>query len=82
MQFARRKNIGYLYAIEQGATQVYETDDDDELISTDPLNMPTFAAMEYIVYNASGGVSNTHFEMTCQTMRLVEGLNGLAEKYK
>lgn len=30
-----RKNIGYLYAIEHGATLIYETDDDNVIISDD-----------------------------------------------
>lgn len=34
-----RKNIGYLYAIEHGATIIYDTDDDNEpLDGLDPLN--------------------------------------------
>ncbi|CAL5224033.1 g6654 [Coccomyxa viridis] len=49
-----RKNIGYLYAIEHGATQVYETDDDNELIAKQPLKLPTFEGLQYYVYNATG----------------------------
>ncbi len=47
----RRKNLGYLWAIQHGATVVYETDDDNELKSAQP---PTLANLEYYVYNASG----------------------------
>lgn len=50
----RRKNIGYLYAIQHGATEVYETDDDNELKSPETLRLPTFEGMEYYVYNATG----------------------------
>ena len=58
MWLHRRKNIGYLYAIEHGATQVYETDDDNELIAKQPLMLPTFEGLQYYVYNATGAVYN------------------------
>ena len=50
----RRKNLGYLFAIEHGATTVYETDDDNELKFIRPPTLPSFSSMEYYVYNATG----------------------------
>lgn len=47
----RRKNLGYLWAIQHGATQVYETDDDNELKLDEP---PSLSNLKYYVYNASG----------------------------
>lgn len=47
----RRKNLGYLWAIQHGATKVYETDDDNELKSDD---LPSLLSSEYYVYNVSG----------------------------
>jgi hypothetical protein len=38
-----RKNIGYLYAISQGAKIIYETDDDNELIGGIDLDVATVA---------------------------------------
>ena len=35
-----RKNIGYLYAIEHGATIIYETDDDNTIIDDSVLYLP------------------------------------------
>ncbi|EIE18111.1 hypothetical protein COCSUDRAFT_49414 [Coccomyxa subellipsoidea C-169] len=46
-----RKNLGYLWAIQHGATQVYETDDDNELKLDEP---PALSGLSYYVYDASG----------------------------
>lgn len=43
--------MGYLWAIQHGATQIYETDDDNELKNDQP---PSLSNLEYYVYNASG----------------------------
>ena len=50
----RRKNLGYLFAIEHGATTVYETDDDNELKFITPPTLPSFNGMEFYVYNSTG----------------------------
>ena len=34
--------------------QVYETDDDNELIAKQPLTLPSFEGLPYYVYNATG----------------------------
>lgn len=46
----RRKNVGYLWAIEHGAEEVYETDDDNLLLRD---TVPTFRDLEYYVFNRS-----------------------------
>lgn len=46
--FTRRKNVGYLWAIEHGATEVYETDDDNLLLKD---TVPTFDGLQYYVFN-------------------------------
>lgn len=47
-----RKNIGYLYAIEHGATLIYETDDDNEPISNlDPL--PEESVLSSVISDAN-----------------------------
>jgi hypothetical protein len=46
----RRKNLGYLWAIQNGAQQVYETDDDNELITA---YLPTFDGLQAYVYNGT-----------------------------
>jgi hypothetical protein len=48
--YGRRKNLGYLWAIQHGAQEVYETDDDNELITAD---LPTFDGLETYVYNVT-----------------------------
>lgn len=50
----RRKNLGYLWAIQHGATQVYETDDDNELKLDEP---PALSGLNYYVYDASGATT-------------------------
>ena len=47
----RRKNIGYLWAIEHGAKTVYETDDDNILKVDEPASMQ---GMDFYVYNSTG----------------------------
>ncbi len=49
---SRRKNLGYLWAIEHGADEVYETDDDNLLLSD---IVPTFDNLEYYVFNRYEG---------------------------
>jgi len=46
----RRKNMGYLKAIQQGAEEIYETDDDNEIVSGQLPNLER----GYYVYNSSG----------------------------
>lgn len=45
-----RKNIGYLYAIQHGATKIYETDDDNKLLSDLTGFLP--AEHETLVYDS------------------------------
>ena len=51
MAGCRRKNIGYLWAIEHGAKTVYETDDDNILKVDEPASM---WGMDFYVYNSTG----------------------------
>ena len=53
----RRKNLGYLWAIQHGATLVYETDDDNVLRLPEPVLMDD---MEFYVYNTSGALTRVH----------------------
>ena len=46
----RRKNVGYLYAIANGATLMYETDDDNMLRVPEPATMDN---MVFYTYNQS-----------------------------
>jgi hypothetical protein len=46
----RRKNLGYLWAIQHGAQKIYETDDDNELVTTD---LPSFEGLQTYVYNGA-----------------------------
>ena len=46
----RRKNLGYLWAIQHGATEIYETDDDNELITPD---LPSFEGLQLYTYNST-----------------------------
>lgn len=47
----RRKNVGYLWAIEHGATQILDMEDDVQLKAA---GLPTMTDMEHYMYNASG----------------------------
>ena len=53
MASRRRKNLGYLWAPQHGATLVYETDDDNVLRTPEPATMD---GMEFYVYNATGAL--------------------------
>ena len=53
MASRRRKNLGYLWALQHGATLVYETDDDNVLRTPEPATMD---GMEFYVYNATGAL--------------------------
>jgi hypothetical protein len=50
----RRKNLGYLFAIEHGATNIYDADEDNHIKYQDPPTLPSFQHLEYYVYNATG----------------------------
>lgn len=52
-----RKNIGYLYAISNGAKIIYETDDDNELIG-DQLCFPT--EEEIVILDSSRNIVNVY----------------------
>lgn len=47
----RRKNIGYLWAIENGATQIYELDDVD-VRKVDAI--PSLSQLRFYTYNTTG----------------------------
>jgi STELLO glycosyltransferases len=49
-----RKNLGYLYAISQGAKIIYETDDDNYLIDNEIFYLPAHATSE--VNEVSGSI--------------------------
>lgn len=46
----RRKNLGYLWAIQHGAEELYETDDDNEPVNNALPNLDN----GYYVYNGTG----------------------------
>ena len=46
----RRKNLGYLWAIQHGAKELYETDDDNEPVNGTLPNLDN----GYYVYNGTG----------------------------
>jgi len=47
----RRRNLGYLWAIQHGATHIYETDGESKVRTNGLLNL---SHMKYYVYNVSG----------------------------
>ncbi len=49
-QLCRRKNLGYLWAIQHGAEELYETDDDNEPVNNLLPNLDN----GYYVYNGTG----------------------------
>lgn len=54
-----RKNIGYLYAIEHGATIIYDTDDDN-ILDCDQLSILPSTCSHMMVCSSSTGVMNPY----------------------
>jgi len=59
-----RKNLGYLYAISQGADFIYETDDDNLPYPTWQQSFPVNATLEAATYGDAGKYMNAYSHFT------------------